>query len=581
MLSICFMYFIRRKQFLTILFLLILQFPTYSELSTTIQLYSDSSEHPGLPVNHDQCPYQGRQGGIPSWQVTPAASSPFAPWFEFITASTQLSLFYDLAGQPYQQILSLQQSDDLSYPYLINLPALVRTQLTTLKLCFADSLSDTDFNVLSNDECRINQTNTLWLICQLVDEDSRPLQINSKIPLSRSQTLATKDSMSDDLPETGNLPADDPDQYPLQPFLVIQSKQETPLTEQGIIIEKALPRVLADIKTPAITGWSDELTGWIAGNMKQLYNSEQLQKPVYRQSVMVYMMRHPGSTYSPTYSPANVPAPASGNPSSQVSPNIPQTMHATGQQRTDSPFPLSLPSTSLPSTSLSSMPPALPPLEPLPLEPLPLEIGDQNPTGQRTPPKKDGKIRFKPYQSRKRTIYTPSQLKKLSASFRKRHYLSSDERETLAADVNLTETQIKTWFQNRRAKYKRNKEEGHDDELSNPPSPPPSYVYSYSPSYGQRGVPTMVATPIAGLGAMQPGGAQRFSPAYPGGYGFSTRLPSPLPILPQYSWLIQSPIPPLVTTPARTGMNPPSYAPVPEDKDHEDEDSQPPFKPAT
>ena len=49
-----------------------------------------------------------------------------------------------------------------------------------------------------------------------------------------------------------------------------------------------------------------------------------------------------------------------------------------------------------------------------------------------------------------RTAFTDSQLQNLEKAFDKQKYLSVQDRQELAAKLNLTDTQVKTWFQNRR-----------------------------------------------------------------------------------------------------------------------------------
>ncbi|XP_064459116.1 barH-like 1 homeobox protein [Ornithodoros turicata] len=54
-----------------------------------------------------------------------------------------------------------------------------------------------------------------------------------------------------------------------------------------------------------------------------------------------------------------------------------------------------------------------------------------------------------------RTAFTEHQLKTLERSFERQKYLSVQDRMELAAKLNLTDTQVKTWYQNRRTKWKR------------------------------------------------------------------------------------------------------------------------------
>lgn len=54
-----------------------------------------------------------------------------------------------------------------------------------------------------------------------------------------------------------------------------------------------------------------------------------------------------------------------------------------------------------------------------------------------------------------RTVFSDHQLNGLERRFEAQRYLSTPERYDLAAELNLTETQLKTWFQNRRMKHKK------------------------------------------------------------------------------------------------------------------------------
>lgn len=66
-------------------------------------------------------------------------------------------------------------------------------------------------------------------------------------------------------------------------------------------------------------------------------------------------------------------------------------------------------------------------------------------------PKPSGRRPRKPGVERKpRQAYSAKQLERLEAEFKVDKYLSVSKRMELSATLNLTEVQIKTWFQNRR-----------------------------------------------------------------------------------------------------------------------------------
>ncbi|KAI7693119.1 Homeobox protein not2 [Sarcoptes scabiei] len=54
-----------------------------------------------------------------------------------------------------------------------------------------------------------------------------------------------------------------------------------------------------------------------------------------------------------------------------------------------------------------------------------------------------------------RTIFTPEQLERLEIEFEKQQYMVGNGRLYLASKLNLTEAQVKVWFQNRRIKWRK------------------------------------------------------------------------------------------------------------------------------
>lgn len=74
-----------------------------------------------------------------------------------------------------------------------------------------------------------------------------------------------------------------------------------------------------------------------------------------------------------------------------------------------------------------------------------------------------------------RTTFTGRQIFELEKQFDAKKYLTASERSDMAALLNVTETQVKIWFQNRRTKWKKqekllendsNVSTGNNNELS-------------------------------------------------------------------------------------------------------------------
>ena len=54
-----------------------------------------------------------------------------------------------------------------------------------------------------------------------------------------------------------------------------------------------------------------------------------------------------------------------------------------------------------------------------------------------------------------RPLFSAHQIQTMEKEFTKCRYVIENRRAELASDLNLTETQVKTWFQNRRTKWKK------------------------------------------------------------------------------------------------------------------------------
>ena len=58
-------------------------------------------------------------------------------------------------------------------------------------------------------------------------------------------------------------------------------------------------------------------------------------------------------------------------------------------------------------------------------------------------------------EKRPRTAFTAEQLSSLKREFDENRYLTEERRQKLAEELDLNESQIKIWFQNKRAKMKK------------------------------------------------------------------------------------------------------------------------------
>ncbi|XP_029016265.1 homeobox protein Nkx-2.3-like [Betta splendens] len=102
---------------------------------------------------------------------------------------------------------------------------------------------------------------------------------------------------------------------------------------------------------------------------------------------------------------------------------------------------------------------------------------------------------------RPRVLFSQAQVFELERRFKQQRYLSAPEREHLATTLKLTSNQVKIWFQNRRYKCKRQRQD-KSLEASGQHPPPPRRV----------AVPVLVRDGKPCLG-----GAQSYGPAAPYG----------------------------------------------------------------
>ncbi|KAA0719265.1 Homeobox protein engrailed-2b [Triplophysa tibetana] len=88
------------------------------------------------------------------------------------------------------------------------------------------------------------------------------------------------------------------------------------------------------------------------------------------------------------------------------------------------------------------------------------ETGDQcsssdSDSSQRPRSRKPKKKSPSKEDKRPRTAFTAEQLQRLKTEFQNNRYLTEQRRQALAQELGLNESQIKIWFQNKRAKIKK------------------------------------------------------------------------------------------------------------------------------
>ncbi|XP_034538258.1 ventral expressed homeobox [Notolabrus celidotus] len=88
-------------------------------------------------------------------------------------------------------------------------------------------------------------------------------------------------------------------------------------------------------------------------------------------------------------------------------------------------------------------------------------------------------------QRRMRTKFTSEQINKLEKTFGKDRYLGAAQRRKIAERLRLSETQVKTWFQNRRMKLKREVQDLRPEFLPVPASLLPPLLFQHHALSGQ------------------------------------------------------------------------------------------------
>ncbi|XP_062452646.1 homeobox protein Nkx-2.6 [Rhea pennata] len=131
---------------------------------------------------------------------------------------------------------------------------------------------------------------------------------------------------------------------------------------------------------------------------------------------------------------------------------------------------------------------------------------------------------------RPRVLFSQAQVFELERRFKQQKYLSAPEREHLAGALKLSSTQVKIWFQNRRYKSKRQRQD-KSLELAARPLPPRRVAVPVLVRDGRRCPGGSAPFPAAyGLAATGPYassyGAYSRSP-YGASYGYAAVPPAP------------------------------------------------------